>query len=923
MENDIYSSVRKEYENVIRRYETVAGAPLADLSLGRFTQNPEAFTQNDVNNINALPPQVRADYLSPLLSGSEKDMAKSAEIATRAQLPLFGNINVSDARFWLRTNNMKMLSEHGGFRGLLDIAGDTKKRRKEFSGWLKEHCSTESLAAFVEEFCRLRDPDPEHNSPEVSTLTEEQLLATSYLEQGKKRVLAAVPGSGKTYSLVSLVENGMYRWRYSPEETTVISFTTTAANEFRTRLMERNQNLRNHLPRVCTADSLALRIVRWFSPQSLPKEMQNPDSWYSGAATKHILKGDEKEKQLWMTAIDTVISEMKIQEDRRKVLQNNIPQAVVQCRSNDWQEKEIALSAEAFAVTEAEIRACDAEYDKLKKAEGLVDFIDIRCMAIETLEKNVQVRNAVQKTCRMLVVDEYQDTNLLQKKMEELLVPSNGIKVMAGDDDQAIYGHGMGGKSEQMQETAQEQNTEVMFLTKTRRFRSRSMVNAIKGFISGSNLNRISKEYNISETIKDGIKPMLVSCPVVHTPGDQDETKWDTEIRMNLSLLAERIEKIAGTDMQTRRQAASQCAILCRTNEQVNRVREMIETMPEYKILAQLADNHNTSMKTAITNTSPEVSKIRNLLNSLERQASEREFGAALMAVSDGRLPLPWMPNTKAAGYPAWEHRRDEASIDAYERWVNAIPDIHEEEDRFIKAYRSAQANAKAADAVNSFVQTTGMENTSALKAFTLSLEEGSISLSRWSEYRDEVMAGGTGGSGRNNGFVVMTMHKSKGLEWDHVQVMGQNEEDDLMQRYQNGSKEMTKTLDDEEKRLLYVAMSRARESLVITGSGKTDRFVNRLSVISDLVEKRRGIVPLRGDETGAVAQAIGGDGHLLPQNARFDTTTDTFDVKGFDKTNKRRVKTSAEVKEAVHKKREEQKKTLTGKPVRDNGKEL
>ena len=68
MENDTYSSARKEYESVIKRYETVAGAPLADLSLGRFTRNPDAFTQDVVDNINALPPAARADYLSPPLS---------------------------------------------------------------------------------------------------------------------------------------------------------------------------------------------------------------------------------------------------------------------------------------------------------------------------------------------------------------------------------------------------------------------------------------------------------------------------------------------------------------------------------------------------------------------------------------------------------------------------------------------------------------------------------------------------------------------------------------------------------------------------------------------------------------------------------------------------------------------------------------
>lgn len=261
--------------------------------------------------------------------------------------------------------------------------------------------------------------------------------------------------------------------------------------------------------------------------------------------------------------------------------------------------------------------------------------------------------------------------------------------------------------------------------------------------------------------------------------------------------------------------------------------------------------------------------------------------------------------------------------IDAYERWVKSTPDVHEEEERFIKAYRNAQSCNKASDTVAAFTNDMKIEETVPMKAFMLALTESSISPYRWSEYRDEVMSGATGGTEKNNGFVVMTMHKSKGLEWDHVQIMGQNDEDDLMQRYKNGSKEMKKRMDDAEKRLLYVAISRARESLIITGSGKNDRFVNRLGVISDLVEKFRGLVPLRGDETVAVAQAIGKDGHLLPQNARFDRTTDTFDVKGFDKKDRRRVKKSLETeaaKETVHKSREEQKKSLTGKPVRDNG---
>ncbi|HYG58722.1 MAG TPA: ATP-dependent helicase, partial [Symbiobacteriaceae bacterium] len=245
---------------------------------------------------------------------------------------------------------------------------------------------------------------------------------------GPLRILAGA-GSGKTTTLVhriaSLVERGLCR----AEQILVLTFTTKAVEDLRRKVAEL-LGTDGGQPRVETYHAFALGLVREFAEQlGLP-----PDP---------VLLTEAPLKLLMRQQVDRLGLE---RQDLTRI--GAAVEKVVGFSS--WHRHEGTYRVEPSGLLERldsiDERACYGEllgafegYRALLREKGAVDYDDLIALAVGLLEGNPGVLADVQARYPFLLVDEYQDTDFLQGEMVRLLAGSGGNITIVGDPDQTIY----------------------------------------------------------------------------------------------------------------------------------------------------------------------------------------------------------------------------------------------------------------------------------------------------------------------------------------------------------------------------------------------------------------------------------------------------------------------------------------------------
>jgi len=239
----------------------------------------------------------------------------------------------------------------------------------------------------------------------TSELNQEQYDAVFH--RGGPLLVLAGAGSGKTRviteRIAALVERDV------PEDAiTAVTFTNKAAREMRQRLQGRLGDKSKRL-RICTFHSLGLAIVREHA--ELVGRRTNV-SIFAGAEQKSAMK--------------SVLAEMKLAADADQV--DRVLSRVSQLKSGLIEENDNQL---------AEIRE---HYDELLQRMNAVDFDDLMVLPIKLLNEHSEARALWQSRARHFLVDEYQDSSRVQYDWVRLLVPEKGNLTVVGDDDQSIYG---------------------------------------------------------------------------------------------------------------------------------------------------------------------------------------------------------------------------------------------------------------------------------------------------------------------------------------------------------------------------------------------------------------------------------------------------------------------------------------------------
>ena len=247
----------------------------------------------------------------------------------------------------------------------------------------------------------------------LHTLNDPQREAVKYLD-GPLLVLAGA-GSGKTRVITQKIAYLIETCGYQPKEIAAITFTNKAAREMQERVSQLLDGVNTKGLTIATFHSLGMQILRQEA------EVLGYKKQFS------ILDSSDSYK---------ILSDILATTDKQLLRKT-------QWQISSWKNAFITPD-QAAAIAEDELTHAGAKvyqlYQQTLKAYQSVDFDDLIKLPVELFEQHPEVLNKWQHKLKYLLIDEYQDTNACQYKLVKLLTGVEGKFTAVGDDDQAIYG---------------------------------------------------------------------------------------------------------------------------------------------------------------------------------------------------------------------------------------------------------------------------------------------------------------------------------------------------------------------------------------------------------------------------------------------------------------------------------------------------
>lgn len=247
----------------------------------------------------------------------------------------------------------------------------------------------------------------------TAALNPPQREAAKYLD-GPLLVLAGA-GSGKTRVITHKIAYLIGECGYKPGSIAAITFTNKAAREMQARAAKLTQGVNTKGLIVTTFHSMGLRMLREDAKfAGLKPAFSILDAADAAGIVSEILKTTDK------------------QEIRRAV-----------GRISLWKNALLSPAAALAAAEDDNARAYARIYDRYDatlRAYQAVDFDDLIRLPAELLDTHAELREKWQNRLRHILIDEYQDTNVAQYRLLQKLTGVRAAFTAVGDDDQAIYG---------------------------------------------------------------------------------------------------------------------------------------------------------------------------------------------------------------------------------------------------------------------------------------------------------------------------------------------------------------------------------------------------------------------------------------------------------------------------------------------------
>lgn len=249
----------------------------------------------------------------------------------------------------------------------------------------------------------------------MSKLNPQQREAVYYV--GGPLLVLAGAGSGKTSVITRKIAWLIDACEMDPQSIFAVTFTNKAAREMRSRVSKLVSGEKSRGLNVSTFHTLGLTIIR--------KELRQL-GYKNGFS---IFDGDDSLR---------VLKDILMQDKEDLSEQADLIRDLISNWKNDLVTPEQAIS---IASSEGETRAAlaYAKYQELLKAYNAVDFDDLIMVPVTLFREQPDVLAKWQRRIRYMLVDEYQDTNNSQYDLVKMLVGERRALTVVGDDDQSIY----------------------------------------------------------------------------------------------------------------------------------------------------------------------------------------------------------------------------------------------------------------------------------------------------------------------------------------------------------------------------------------------------------------------------------------------------------------------------------------------------
>ena len=596
----------------------------------------------------------------------------------------------------------------------------------------------------------------------IDNLNEQQKNAV-LITEGPLLVLAGA-GSGKTKVLTTKIAYLIKEKGINPYNILAITFTNKAANEMKERvemmLGDESRNIQ-----ISTFHSFGLSIIKKnYNLLGLKSNFTIIDSDDSLSTIKRILKELNYDPKFF----------------NPKTIRNKISSAKNEMMNPDDFEK--YCNSEFDNVTNEVYR----EYQNKLKINNSLDFDDLLLLPIILFRENKDVLEYYQERFKYILIDEYQDTNKVQYELTKLLSKKYNNICVVGDPDQSIYGFRGSNYKNILNFEKDYKNSKVILLEQN--YRSTKRILKVSNDIIKNNTKR--KEKALWTDNIDGERIVYKRCN-----DEKDES------RFVVNNIKELIDK--NTPL-------SEIAILYRTNAQSRNIEEALlkENIP-YKVVGSFYFYNRKEIKDLICylkliyNTDDDIS--------LERIINVPKRGIGLKTLES----ITVRANS--------ENKSMFEAIDSGKELIfkNLILGIKEKQPslsltELVDLILDKSGIRKELEQEDSIESRSRLENLEEFKSITKNFEDsyGIISLE---EFLDEISLVSDMSEHQNDTNVVtlMTVHSAKGLEFDNVFIIG------LEENIFPHSMCITSNDIEEERRLCYVALTRAKKNLVLVNAKK------------------------------------------------------------------------------------------------------
>lgn len=249
-------------------------------------------------------------------------------------------------------------------------------------------------------------------------LNEKQKDAVETLE-GSLLILAGA-GSGKTKTLTHRIANLVANHGVGTGEILAVTFTNKAAKEMRGRLAELlgARDSWGFMPFMGTFHGICVKLLRM--------------EWEAAGLDKNFVIYDEDDR---VALVRRAIKDLGLND---KQIKPKTVSGVISKEKNDFITAE-AYEAMARYPREKDMAKIFKRYESERKKAGALDFDDLLLEAVCLFKENAEVRERWQRRFKHILVDEYQDTNAVQYQLVKLLVNESKNICVVGDDWQSIY----------------------------------------------------------------------------------------------------------------------------------------------------------------------------------------------------------------------------------------------------------------------------------------------------------------------------------------------------------------------------------------------------------------------------------------------------------------------------------------------------